>query len=469
MMVGMVLRRSWLVVSVIGASSPGCMEADDGPIPESTLRVPMVATDLNPDPSVVEVELVAGAAVAELAEGIDSSVLAYHDGATGIASVPGPLIEATVGDRLVVHFRNELPSMSTTVHWHGLRLPVEMDGNPMVSGPVEPGEGFEYDFVLRDAGLYWYHPHVDTDVQMELGLQGLLLVHEAEPPAVDAERVFALDDVSLAEDGSIDVSLSDEDAMLGRRGTTVMVNGGPPGRLVSSPGAVERWRFVNTANGRYFVVVAGAVSWEVIGGDGGLLGESYVASSLTIAPGERYDVLVRLPDDTTTFDVRTEAFDRGSGRLDPAAQLFEVELAGRPRASELPAIERDVEPLASPDQTRRFELRSRFDGPGAPVFFINDERWPLNTPVRVRSGDADVWEVVNDEDHHHPFHVHGLFFRVLDGTGPDLGWKDTVDIPPGTTIRLGVPYDEPGTWMYHCQIPEHAERGMMGDLVVEPR
>jgi FtsP/CotA-like multicopper oxidase with cupredoxin domain len=74
--------------------------------------------------------------------------------------LPGPLIKTRVGDRLIVHFKNEL-DQPTTVHWHGVRVPIEMDGVPEISQPeVKKGESFTYDFVVRDAGLYWYHPHV---------------------------------------------------------------------------------------------------------------------------------------------------------------------------------------------------------------------------------------------------------------------------------------------------------------------
>jgi FtsP/CotA-like multicopper oxidase with cupredoxin domain len=159
------------------------------------------------------------------------------------------------------------------------------------------------------------------------------------------------------------------------------------------------------------------------------------------------------------------------GVVDEAAELFEVEVVGKTLATPVPRISRPVAVPTNVQQTRRFELRSELEGPGAPLYFINDQRWPLNTPIEVVSGDVDVWEVVNDEEHHHPFHIHGLFFQVLSPPGVFgvQGWKDTVDIPPRSTVRLAVPYDEPGMWMFHCQIPEHAERGMMGDLVVDPR
>jgi FtsP/CotA-like multicopper oxidase with cupredoxin domain len=137
------------------------------------------AIDINPDPAIVEIDLVAIESTATFIDGVETPVLAYRDASTdgSVGVVPGPMIETRRGDRLIVHFRNELAEDSTTIHWHGLRLPIEMDGDPTVNGAVPPGGSFDYDFQLLDAGLFWYHPHVETDEQIELGLQGILLVH----------------------------------------------------------------------------------------------------------------------------------------------------------------------------------------------------------------------------------------------------------------------------------------------------
>jgi len=87
-----------------------------------------------------------------------------------------------VGDRMIVHFTNKLPQ-PTTVHWHGMRVPIEMDGVPGISQPeVPPGGSFTYDFIVPDAGLFWYHPHVMSAMQVGFGLYGAVLV---EDPAED--------------------------------------------------------------------------------------------------------------------------------------------------------------------------------------------------------------------------------------------------------------------------------------------
>src|SRR5262245_28004355 len=141
------------------------------------------AQDTNPDPAIVEVSLTARIADVEVKPGAVVHAWTY-DG-----HLPGPLVRARVGDRVIVHFTNELPQ-PTTIHWHGVRVPIEMDGVPGVSQPeVATGGTFTYDFVVRDAGLYWYHPHVMSAAQVGFGLYGALLVDDPADGAGVADTV----------------------------------------------------------------------------------------------------------------------------------------------------------------------------------------------------------------------------------------------------------------------------------------
>jgi FtsP/CotA-like multicopper oxidase with cupredoxin domain len=131
------------------------------------------AVDINPDPRIVEINLEARIAEVELAPGKRVQAWTYN------GTVPGPLIRVRSGDRLIVHFSNKLPQ-PTTVHWHGIRVPIEMDGVPGISQPeVKPGGSFVYDFVVPDAGLFWYHPHVQSAAQVGFGLSGAVLVEDS--------------------------------------------------------------------------------------------------------------------------------------------------------------------------------------------------------------------------------------------------------------------------------------------------
>ena len=117
----------------------------------------------------ISVELDAREVEWEFAQGRKIRGFAYN------GQVPGPLIEAEVGDELEIRLRNSLPQ-ATTIHWHGMRVPAEMDGTEAVQPPVEPGETFEYRFVVPDAGTYWYHSHTNETEQLERGLYGGLVV-----------------------------------------------------------------------------------------------------------------------------------------------------------------------------------------------------------------------------------------------------------------------------------------------------
>ncbi len=448
---------------VLGLAACGDNTVVLDPVPDLT-----PAIDTNPDPDIVEVSLEATATTVDYV-GVATPVLAYRDASsTNPASVPGPLIEAKVGDRLIVHFRNAT-TVDTTIHWHGLRLPIGMDGDPAVSGPVPPGGTFDYDFVLRDGGLYWYHPHIKTDEQIELGLQGPLLVRAPDEPAIAVERVLVLDDIDLLADGSVRIEPTHDDLVLGRRDDIVLVNGKPPGSITAHAGGTERWRIVNTSNGRFFDLRLGGQLLRVIGWDGGLIPQPYDVDHLLVAPGERYDVVVTLdrPVDLESIDVV-----RGHGGLDRGSLLVRVELSGSATPDTVPATGPSLAPLVvdANTTTRRFKLTEMVDGSSV-VFLINNQRWPLNTPVDVPLGDVEVWEIVNDAEAEHPVHVHGHFFQLIDRDGvpePLRGLKDTVVLDAHSTLHAALRYDEPGKWMFHCQIPEHAERGMTADVNVQP-
>jgi FtsP/CotA-like multicopper oxidase with cupredoxin domain len=470
-------RSSALVPIAVAASALGCGDANQ-PSSLPALSEPPALTDVNPDPNIVEVQLIAGVSTAEYLRGKPTEVWAYRDGALpgSAGTVPGPVLRAKVGDEVIIHFRNELPADETTIHWHGIRLPPQSDGTPSTQTPVLPGAAFEYRFTARDASFYWYHPHVRAYDQIERGLYAPLVVAGGVTPDVAADRIIVLDDVKLDADGSLNEDTTELDRMMGRQGNVLLVNGqrAPLGLRVAA-GSRERWRFVNAANGRYFNLRIPGSRFTVIGSDGGLLAQPASVDTLLVTPGERYDVLV-------TFDAMpgSEAvlqnvyYDRGHDIPDPGPQdLLRIAYGAAAPAppAALPDAWGEAPRLPVTDATivRPFVL-AEYEQPGVPVLFtINGEQWPDNKPVHVLRGNVEIWEVRNDAPMDHPFHLHGMFFQVLpEGGGVPVfdGWKDTVNVPQKATLRFAVQYDPLGMWMFHCHILEHAELGMMGDLMV---
>jgi FtsP/CotA-like multicopper oxidase with cupredoxin domain len=438
---------------------------------------PPTFIDTNPDPTIVEVKLVAVEATHEYLPGKPADVWAFRDGsvAGSKATIPGPLLEAKLGDKVIVHFKNELPE-ETTIHWHGLRVPNAADGTPFAQMAVPPGGTYDYEFTLIDSGYYWYHPHMHGDMQVEAGLYAPIVVHDDLVIDVAADRVFVLDDVKLESNGKLSERTDNLDLMLGRQGNVVMINGRQRATMSVAAGTRERWRFVNAANGRYFNLELPGHTFRVIGWDGGPIETPYETPTLLMAPGERYEVLVELAgSEGDSVTLRTIHYDRGHNIPDPGRiDLVAIELGARgPAPTALPTTWGAVESIALDGSTprRRFTLREDDSVPSMPVFTINDEAFPNITPVRGPVGQVEIWEVENLSEMDHPFHLHGMSFQMIDEAGTatePLGWKDTVNVPLETTVRFAVRFGAPGRWMYHCHILEHAERGMMGELEVSP-
>jgi FtsP/CotA-like multicopper oxidase with cupredoxin domain len=437
---------------------------------------PAVLTDLDPDPNTVEVRMAASPAVHEYLPGKLADVLAFRDAAIpgSVGTIPGPMLEAKLGDRVIVHFTNELAE-ETTVHWHGLRVPNAADGTPFAQVPIHPGGTFDYEFTLIDSGYFWFHPHMRGDVQVEAGLYAPIVVHDDIAIDVAADRAFVLDDVKLSSDGKLSERTEALDLMLGRMGNVVLVNGKQRPAIQVATGTRERWRFVNSANGRYFNLELPGHTFTVIGIDGGLLVEPYETQTLLVAPGERYEVLVELASSTDELALRTLHYDRGHNIPDPGPidiLGLTVGLQG-PTPGPLPTSWRIVEPIPFDANTprRRFVLQEDDTVPAMPVFTINDEVFPDITPVEGSMGQIEIWQIDNQAEMDHPFHLHGMSFQTLDAQGiprAPLGWKDTVNVPQKTTVEFAVRFEAPGRWMYHCHILEHAERGMMGELEIAP-
>jgi len=431
-----------------------------------------LATDVDADAKTVKVRLIAGDGKTEYLTGKPADVWAYRDAANGSAFVPAPTIVANQGDTIIVELENQLTA-ATTIHWHGLRLPNAADGSNSSQVAVKPGEKYEYRFEARDVGTFWYHPHVRADLQIEKGLYGALIVRGASEPDVAADRTFILDDVKVEADGKLSQTTDQLDMMLGRQGNVLLVNGQRKAGIEVASGSRERWRFINAANGRYFNLSLAGHSFLVIAWDGGMLPTPYRVDTLLIAPGERYEILVDF-DQKEGGWLKTLHYDRGHDIPDPGPlDLLQVAYGPSTKpAGALPGAWRELTPTSVPATTpvRTFTL-AELDQPDGPVFYINDRAWPFNDPVMVKNGDLEIWEIENKSEMDHPFHLHGMFFEVqpLDGKAPEhFGWKDTVNVPKESKLRFAVRYEELGMWMFHCHILEHAERGMMGDLMVMP-
>ena len=457
-----------------------CSAPDPGPGPGAIERVTeppgwadeialQKAPDLNADPRVIEVNIEARRSTVEFVRGTPTEVWTYNGG------VPGPLLRGKTGDRLIVHFKNSLAE-PTSIHWHGLRIPNEMDGVPdMPFPPVAPGQSFDYQFVLPDPGTYWYHPHVASAEQLGNGLFGPLIVDDPhEPPGLGEEAVLVLSDFALDKNGQLAPADSGGafGTLFGREGTLIAVNGKVTPTLHVRPGLRQRWRIINAAKTRYFEMQLPGNRFTRIGSDGGFIESPQVLDTLLLTPAQRADVLVEPQPAAgeTQVALRWHAYDRGWGTAfnRPDEDILRLDFTGEPViADPLPALHRDI-PAPDTANARAIDISLTESqlADGSVIMGINGvPSWnaePIMTPV----GERQLWTVKNTFDWDHPFHMHGFFFQVLDvnGVAPTVReWRDTVNVPVDGTVRFLVNFDErPGMWMFHCHILDHADAGMMG-------
>ena len=233
-------------------------------------------------------------------------------GFTFNGEVPGPRIEAKVGDTVEVRLTNKLPE-ATIVHWHGIRLPADMDGTGAVQRAVEPGETFTYRFVVPDAGTFWYHSHHNETEQIERGLYGPLVVLGEDEPKLDRERVLLLDDLKLDAEGNVSPFGDSHEHHAGREGDVRLVNGRQEPELEIAGGQIERWRIVNAANTKYVRLSIGERPFSIIGTDRGLLSEPREATEVLVTPGERVELAVGPFDEGEQTRDRSAPVRQGSG------------------------------------------------------------------------------------------------------------------------------------------------------------
>ena len=434
------------------------------------LTGPAVLEDLNSDPNVVEVELQADYSTELLADDFAVELMTYNGG------FPGPTLQAKVGDEVIVHFTNRL-DQPTTVHWHGLRVSDEMDGNPRIQNPVQPGESFTYQFIVPEAGTFWYHPHVRANEQVERGLYGAIVVHDPDDPVFDVERVIVLDDILLDGDQVASFGIGHMEQMNGRLGNSLLANGWGGDLLVDAvEGHVERWRLINTSNARTLVVSLDGAGYRVVGTDGGRLAEPYAPDAMLLAVGQRYDLEVSYPTAAPAqLNVHVTTLNEQNETEQVAIPVYQVQPVATGVRPTLPEW-RQYEPLIREDRPIDREesivVSARNAADGSIEWLLNGQAHGTDGPLfTFAEGETVKFNIVNDLGPEHPFHLHGQFFEIVnagDVWTNQPGLKDTVLIPGGSNIEVIAYMDNPGRWMAHCHILEHAELGMMSEIVVTP-
>jgi blue copper oxidase len=395
----------------------------------------------------------------------------------------GPTIRAARGDQVVMQVTNRLPE-PTTIHWHGMHLPAAADGGP--HQPIQSGSTWTPTWrINQPAATLWYHPHPHgaTEDHVYRGLAGLFLLDDPEAGALPLPDRYGVDDIPVIlqdkrfdRNGDLDYG-QPPFSPVGRLGDQLLVNGTHDPHLDITSQRV-RLRLLNASTARvYNVGFADDRAFELVGIDGGLLGRPHPTTRVPLSPGERAEIVAEFrPGDRVVLrsfppDLGLDLFQGRFAGADDAFDLLQLRAAtaltpSPPVPDRLVRHQRLGEAEAA--TTRRLELNgsSRING-------LRMELDRIDQTVTV--GTTEVWEVTNRSGNPHNFHVHGVQFKVSDqtGAGPPsalTGWKDTVFLPPGGTVRLLVQmpgYSDPAVpYMFHCHLLQHEDNGMMGQFVV---
>ena len=510
MTVKKITRRAFLQYAALGGGAlwlSSCLPDRPGHnFPVENMQKKLV----NPD---VEIVLRAVVEQVNILQGRATQVWRYkgdvlQGSADVLESIPGsylgPTLHLKKGQRVRLHFVNELPEKSI-IHWHGLHVPEEADGHPRLA--IDPGETYVYDFTIADrAGTYWYHPHPHgrTAPQVYAGLAGLLLITDDEEaglglpsgeydmPLVLQDRIFNnMDQLSYGGMGMMG-------QMTGFLGDRILVNGRPD-HILPVKTHPYRLRLLNGSNSRiYKLAWQDGVPMVVLGTDGGLLEKPVERSFITLAPAQRIDLWV----------------DFSSYAMGETRQMVSLPFAALGGEAAYPLFAAQIEEVIDhsvtlPDQLSHITWHAVEDAVNrkSPRSFQlamgRGMQWTLNGRVFdmhsvakdeiVRLGDLEVWKFENvagagmgmmgGMNLPHPMHVHGLQFQVIErqissaglaawqtlGEGfVDEGWHDTVLVMPGEKLKVLLKFEDfTGLYLYHCHNLEHEDMGMMRNYRVD--
>ena len=445
---------------------------------------------------------------------------------SGAREFVNPTLVVRRGQRLRMTLDNALDAPTIT-HWHGLSVDTNNDGGGLTL--AAPGQRYEYAFDVRNrGGLYWYHPHPHgaSAGQVHDGLYGALEVHDDDEAALrsaldltpgSTELMLVLQD---RRDGRA-YAASAMDTLHGYLGDDLCVNG-VPCAWHGVATRLYRLRMLNACNARTLLLTfrtAGGtrVPFLLIGSDGGLLASPQRCEQAFFAAAERLDILLdlRAMPVGETVVLESLAFDAMHANVAPASRQGpepvqpQHEHASTASATVAPRTASWPEGAPRPllqfrvgeriDYTRRVPERlsaiEPIDVAGArerPLRLgFNKGRWRINdrvfamgeTPIEVARDSTEVWLLRNYyTSMPHAMHLHGFQFEVreretspdfvsslkIDDRGrlaTDLGYKDTVLVWPGESVRLAIrfalPFPGEQIYMFHCHNLEHEDAGMM--------
>jgi hypothetical protein len=388
----------------------------------------------------------------------------------------GPVMRVHTGDTINIQLVNATGEI-TNFHFHGYH------GSPLANGDnmhieIQPGETFAYTMTIpqtQPPGLYWYHTHIHhhAEDQVNRGLSGAIIVEgiDARIPETKnlKERLLVLKTFSLPEG-----SETTENKRL--HGIIQTINGQAHSDIQAVAGTTEFWRLSNQSPNDYLHLFIKGVKFKVIALDGSPLLSDETTDQLEIGPAARMEVLVTFPQ-TGSYSLMSGSTLTGLGK----AMKRERELA-------VITVKHSLENSAlndtsgqrnahTPDlrlaqitgkRTVRFSQK-----PGEEVYLVDDKTFDhTRIDARVPLGSIEEWTIQNETEDMHIFHIHQVHFQVVAINGEPQEFNemhDTMRVPEKGNITIRIPFTDPkilGSFMYHCHVLKHEDRGMMAMIEI---
>ncbi|KAI1274624.1 Cupredoxin [Xylaria sp. FL0933] len=445
---------------------------------------------------------------------------------------PCPIIEASIGDTVVVNLLNKLGNETTGIHFHGINQinSNAMDGSVGSSQcALPPDYSITYSFTANEAGTYWYHSH--NMGQYPDGFRGPLIIHNRKDPYLDD---YDEDVILTVSDWYHDQSTTIASKMLQPNNTgfvpprpnSALVNEGSDGHIPIEPGKTYRMRIINFSALTAAFVVFNALQMHIIMIDGTYVRKE-AANQLRVLAAQRYDVLITIGDnglqnypylialDTNADYTAQDSSPPVAYRTNFTGQLVndpEGNLKGESIVEEFfPAddsllIPFDEQPAFGP-VAKQWVLNFDYcdDANGYPRACLNNNTFigqkvpTLYSVVSLGANNTevsaygqvnaftvkynDVLEIVinNHDAAIHPFHLHGHQFQIIErpksGGGDWQGTKlvpatparrDTVAVFANSFAVLRIKANNPGVFLLHCHIEWHVEMGLSATLIEAP-
>lgn len=402
---------------------------------------------------------------------------------------PNGEIRVKQGSRVTRTLQNDL-SQATSIHWHGIRIDNAMDGvSGLTQDAVQPGGNFEYDFIVPDAGTYWYHAHNMSMEQVARGLYGPLIIEESDAPDVDREEVLILDDWLVnPETAQLEGDFEAAHALshAGRIGNFITTNAAFNLTLTAEKHQRLRLRLINASNARIFPLRLEGLDGWIVALDGMPLSTPQkIAEGIVLAPAQRVDLMV---------DVIAEAGETAhlvhvTQQAAVSQVAFQIKMGGSFHRRNAPAaLPPNDHKMVNIEEATAFTLKmeggamgglqnATMDGKERSMRELVDAGrfWAFNggadgmdgPPLaQVGIGESVRINIQNDTAFPHAMHLHGMHFRDVSIDGELGPLRDTTLLQRGETREIAFVADNPGQWLLHCHMLSHGAAGMMTRVVV---